>query len=112
MRITSSPDIDKWRATATLSPLEALVALWQEGFMVEQEALDAAENGIMPPAMVYAISNLPQQAQVMARIVWAEKIEVHRLHPTIAHMADAFDLPPEEVDRIFKTYKGWDQLNA
>jgi len=71
------------RATMRVSRFQARAAMLQSGLLDAAEAIVAA-------------------ADPLTRLAWADAVEWRRSSPTVARLADALDLSPEEVDDLFR----------
>jgi hypothetical protein len=92
------------RISMTLTPAQLFQGMWKSGFITAEEALDAATLGKMPLAVETAISTLPEEEQISARILWGRMTVIERTSPLVPLLAASVGMTEEDVDEFFETY--------
>lgn len=87
---------------------QIMTGLALEGWITEQEALDAIATGARPAAVEAVINTLPEGERFHARMKWAGFLEAHRDDPLVLALAAAEGKTPQEVDDFFVMCAGID----
>ncbi len=74
----------QWRSTATVTRFQARAALHQAGLL---DTVEAAVAG----------------GDTITKLAWADALNFERNSPTIAALASAISLTPEQIDDLFRT---------
>ena len=84
-----------------ITPRQLFIGLARAGLITGAEAVAAATQGAMPATVDAAVSTLPAEAQVEARITWARMSVVMRSDPLVDLLAAAQGLTSAQVDAFF-----------
>jgi hypothetical protein len=94
------------RAKMSLTPRQMIIGLYFTRMATPEECIAAATTGTMPASVAAAISALPEQDQVIAKITWGRMTQVDRTNPLVSLLAAAVGMTDEQVDAFFATYSG------
>jgi hypothetical protein len=87
----------------TISDRQFFQQLAIDGFISQQDALDAVMTGVIPPLLAGFINNIEDpSANFNARMLMSGATEFQRNHPMVSMIADYMALPPEAVDDFFQ----------
>lgn len=87
-----------WRTNAVLTRREFCIALYRNGILPLDEALDAAK-GNWPISFAPLLGMIPDPAE--AQITWATVYVVERQHPFFEMVRAFYQMTPEQADAMF-----------
>lgn len=92
------------RASMSLTRVQTMIALVDQGFITEAEAEASATT--VPAAVEAAIQTLPEAQRTPARLRWLNFTVALRNDPMIALLATIPDpdLTPDQIDGLFQVY--------
>lgn len=88
-------------STLTLTVRQFFIMLANSGYVTPQEAVEAAQTGVVPANIAAVFATLPPDQALAAQITWAKMTTVARNEPLIAAVAASLGLTEEEIDQFF-----------
>lgn len=95
-----APDIEFFRARASLPKFEFLRQCVLAGLLTEADALSAA-RGDIPAAFAPVVAGWSEAERFEAELRWASLSQVDRMHPLIIAVADQAGVTIEQLDQLF-----------
>lgn len=78
-----------------------LIAAGLAGYISQQEALAAAQDGSIPVSILTYFGTLPSEQQFAAKVTWATMTQVGRNEPLLAACAAALNITGQQIDNLF-----------
>lgn len=99
--VTEFPEPEPDYSTLTLTVRQFFIMLANSGYVTPEEAVAAAQTGVVPANIAAVFATLPPEQALAAQITWAKMVTVARNEPLIAAVAASLNLTEEEIDQFF-----------
>ena len=101
--VQSFPESTPDYSTLTLTARQFFIMLANSGYVTPQEAVEAAQTGVVPANIAAVFATLPSEQALAAQITWAKMTTVARNEPLIAAVGASLSLTSQEIDQFFIT---------
>jgi hypothetical protein len=96
-----APEIIVDNSGLTLTARQFFIMLANSGYVTPQEAVEAAQSGVVPANIAAVFASLPSEQALAAQITWAKMTTIARNEPLIAAVGASLSLTSQEIDQFF-----------